>query len=71
MKTFLATIAICGILTANVYAATVTVEQVKACEAAYWAKDKADKAAAPEGYKPNRPKDYRANFIATCLNNGK
>jgi hypothetical protein len=68
MRTLLATIAICGVLTVNVYAAAITVEQVKACEAAYWAKERADKAAAPEGYKPARPKDYRANFIASCLN---
>ena len=66
MKTTIVTIALLTAFATHAYA-EVSADQVKACETEYRAKNKADKAAAPEGFKPDRPKGYKADFIATCL----
>lgn len=60
-------ILIASMLIATPAVAQPTSEQYAACESAYRAKNKADNAAAPEGYKVARPKGFKANFMITCL----
>jgi len=49
------------------YAAEISADKLKACESAYREKNKADKDAAPEGYKVSRPRGFRQAFIVECL----
>jgi hypothetical protein len=49
------------------YAGEVTADKLKSCESAYREKNKADKAAAPVGFKPDRERGFRQAFIAECL----
>jgi hypothetical protein len=65
MKTFL----VIAILASGIEFAyaSASAEQYASCESAYRAKNKADNAAAPEGYKIARPKGYKANFMIECL----
>jgi hypothetical protein len=60
-------ILITAILAAVLGAASVSPEQLKACEASLREKNKADKANAPEGYKVSRPRNFRQTFLAECL----
>lgn len=65
MKHALALILACAISPAL---ADVTADKLKACERAYQAEWKAAKAAAPAGFKPDRPRGFKADAIAKCLN---
>jgi hypothetical protein len=66
MKRFLISVAIATALGIPVAHATTT-EQLKACELSWREKNKTDKAAAPEGYRPIRSVNARQAFIAECL----
>jgi hypothetical protein len=61
------TIAALAIALMTVPALAVTGEQVKACQQQLAAKNKADNAAAPAGFKPVRERGYSQNYIAECL----
>ena len=45
----------------------IDADKVSHCESEYRTKNKADNAAAPEGYKVKRAKGFKAEFIAECL----
>ena len=49
------------------HGATITPDQISACETAYRERNKADNDAAPEGYKVKREKGFKAKYIAECL----
>lgn len=66
MKPIIA-IAIVFTLTSLANAATITADQIKACEATFREKAKAEKEAAPTGFKPDHPRGYKQAFIAECL----
>lgn len=48
--------------------ADVTADKLKACERTYQAEWKAAKAASPAGFKPDRPRGFKADAVAKCLN---
>lgn len=48
--------------------AQITSDKLKTCERTYQAEWKAAKAAAPAGFKPDRPRGFKADAIAKCLN---
>ena len=66
-RTYIAIAAASLVIATSAMAAEITAPQVKACETELTAKNKADKAAAPEGFKPDHPRGYRQTFIAECL----
>ena len=63
MKKFL----IATLLLSATPAFAIDADKVSHCESEYRTKNKADNAAAPEGYKVKRPKGFKAEFIAECL----
>ena len=64
MKSIFTAIALLSISTS---AFAIDADKVSHCESEYRTKNKADNAAAPEGYKVKRPKGFKAEFIAECL----
>jgi hypothetical protein len=68
MKKLLISIVTAAILgVPEAYALEINADKLKACETAYREKNRADKEAAPEGYKPSRPRGFRQAFIVECL----
>jgi hypothetical protein len=68
MKKLYTSIAIAVLLgVPGAHGATITPDQLSACESAYREKNKADNDAAPEGYKVKRDKGHKAKYIAECL----